>query len=63
MSDYKYRYVAARGLERQRRYQPSFMTADRFSSVWSPVTGSDLEEMTPDELRHCADVMEGKDTQ
>ena len=45
---YEYRYVAVRGLERRTHYPHR----------WEPVTGAAFEEMTPQELRHCANVME-----
>ena len=46
--NYEYRYVAARGLERRNIH----------SRHWEPVTGAAFEEMTAEELRHCANVME-----
>lgn len=47
--DYEYRYVAARGLERR----------EIWSRHWHAVTPGELAAMTPKELRHVADVMEG----
>src|SRR5690606_7125299 len=47
--DYEYRYVAVHGLERRR-------VSSRF---WERVTPEMLASMTPKELRHVADVMEG----
>ncbi|PWU76161.1 hypothetical protein DK867_02505 [Ochrobactrum sp. POC9] len=45
--DYEYRYQAACGLQRRKVYVSSFYR----------VTGADFEQMTADELEHCAKVM------
>ena len=46
--EYEYRYVAVRGLERR-------ATSSRY---WESVAPEMLARMTPDELRHVADVMD-----
>jgi len=48
MTDYKYRFSSVRGLERRKYY----------SGFWESVGGTDLERMTSDELRECADAMD-----
>jgi len=47
--DYEYRYVAVHGLERRQVTSRS----------WERVTPEMLARMTPKELRHVADVIEG----
>lgn len=53
MSDYRYRYKAARGLERRQVYLRH----------WESVTGRMFEAMTSDELRKCADAMDRAPTE
>lgn len=50
-SEYMYRFTAVRGLERRKFY----------GGLWESVTGQILEQMTADELRKCADVMDAKE--
>ncbi|MFC0246443.1 hypothetical protein ACFOLL_04570 [Falsochrobactrum ovis] len=45
--DYEYRYQSACGLQRRKIYNSSF----------NRVNGTMFEEMTADELEHCANVM------
>jgi hypothetical protein len=53
MGEYKYRFVAVRGLERR-----------KFTSrYWERVTPEMLASMTPSELRHVADVIESREGQ
>ena len=51
MNDSKYRFVSPRGLERCRP----------FSRHWERVTPECIASMTPDELRHIAEVIESKE--
>lgn len=47
LGDYEYRYQAACGLQRRKIYHSTF----------NRVIGPDFEQMTADELEHCAKVM------
>ena len=56
------RYISdARGETWEYRCVASVLERRRISSaVWSDVTGGDFLHMTPAELRHVADVLDGR---